>query len=143
MTNEETVTDRVVPRAGVFTDTQPFWDGVRQKKLVIQYCTEAKKYQYYPRPVSIYTGRKTLEWREVSGKGTIYASTVVRIRGPGLEGRLPLCVATVELDVGVRIIANVLDCAPEDLAIGKRVTLAWDRLAKDQLYPAFRLEQGL
>ncbi len=36
----------------------PFWEATRQKKLVIQYCKTAKKYQHFPRPVSIFTGRK-------------------------------------------------------------------------------------
>jgi len=36
--------------------------------------------------VSIFTGSRNLEWREVSGKGTIYACTVIRVPGPGLEG---------------------------------------------------------
>lgn len=131
--------DRPVPRAGVYVDTAPFWEGVSQGKLVLQYCTEAKRFQHYPRPVSLFTGRRTLEWREVSGNGTIYAFTVVRIPGPGLEGRLPLCVATVELDEGVRMIANVINCAPEEPAIGKRVRLAWDRLTDTHRYPAFEL----
>lgn len=139
MTEATTKIDRPVPRENVYTDTKPFWDGVRAGKLVIQYCTEAKKFQHYPRPVSIYTGRRTLEWREVSGNGSIYAFTVVRIPGPGLEGRLPLCVATVELDEGVRMIANIIDCAPEELAIGKRVKLGWDRLTDENQYPAFCL----
>lgn len=130
---------RTVPRESVYVDTAPFWKGIREGKLVLQYCTEAKKFQHYPRPVSIYTGRRTLEWREVSGNGVIYACTVVRIPGPGLEGRLPLCAATVELDEGVRMIANILDCTPEQLAIGKRVKLAWDRLTDEQQYPAFVL----
>lgn len=130
---------RPLPREGAYVDTRPFWEGVAQKRLVLQYCTEAKKFQHYPRPVSIFTGRRTLEWREVSGNGSIYAYTVVRIPGPGLEGRLPLCVATVELDEGVRMIANILDCAPQELAIGRRVTLAWDKLADDKSYPAFKL----
>ncbi len=130
---------RPVPRIGGYVDSQPFWDGIAQGKLVLQYCTEAKRFQHYPKPVSSYTGRRTLEWREVSGDGVIYACTVVRIPGPGLDGRLPLCVATVELDEGVRIIANVLDCAPEDLKIGKRVRLAWDLLTPEQRYPAFKL----
>lgn len=140
MTAETTKIDRPVPRENAYTDTKPFWDGVKAGKLMIQYCTEAQKFQFFPRPVSIYTGRRTLEWREASGKGTIYAFTVVRIPGPGLEGRLPLCVATVELDEGVRMIANIIDCAPEDLAIGKRVKLGWDRLTDEQQYPAFCLE---
>ena len=130
---------RPVPRANVYTDTKPFWDGIKQGKLKLQYCTEAGRFQHYPRPVSVYTGRRTLEWREVSGNGQIYAFTVVRIPGPGLDGRLPLCVATVELDEGVRIIANVLGCLPEDLAIGKRVKLEWDTLDGDSRYPAFTL----
>ncbi len=130
---------RAIPRQGVYVDTSPFWDGMREGKLMLQYCTEAKKFQHYPRPVSIYTGRRTLEWRQASGNGTIYATTVVRIPGPGLDGRLPLCVATIELDEEVRMIANILDCTPEQLKIGARVTLAWDALSDDVRYPAFRL----
>jgi len=130
---------RPVPRVGVYVDTKPFWDGLAEGKLVLQYCTVAKRFQHYPKPVSNYTGRRTLEWRQVKGIGTIYACTVVRIPGPGLDGRLPLCVATVELDEGVRLIANVLNCAPEHLKIGARVKLAWDTLGADQRYPAFEL----
>ena len=130
---------RPVPRIGAYVDSRPFWEGIAQGKLVLQYCTESKRFQHYPRPVSIYTGRRTLEWREVSGNGTIYACTVVRIPGPGQDGRLPLPVATVELDEGVRIIANVLDCKPEELKVGRRVKLAWDQLSKEQRYPAFVL----
>ena len=100
----------------------------------------ARAYNFFgSKPVSSYTGRRTLEWRETGGKGVIYAYTVVRIPGPGLEGRLPLCVATVELDEGVRIIANIVNCAPEQMAIGKRVVLAWDPLTSEQNYPAFQL----
>lgn len=137
--NPIAVPARPLPRENAYVDTRPFWDGVAQGRLVLQYCTEAKKYQHYPRPVSIFTGRRTLEWREVAGTGAIYAFTVVRIPGPGLEGRLPLCVATVELDEGVRMIANILDCTPEELAIGKRVKLSWDTLAEEKKYPAFVL----
>jgi uncharacterized OB-fold protein len=138
-TTPATTPARPLPRENAYVDTRPFWDGVAQGKLVLQYCTVANKFQHYPRPVSIFTGRKTLEWREVTGDGVIYACTTVRIPGPGLDGRLPLCVATVELDEGVRLIANILDCAPEQLAIGKRVKLAWDPLADGKRYPAFVL----
>jgi uncharacterized OB-fold protein len=131
---------RPIPQQGVYVDTRPFWDGIAQGKLVLQYCTVAGRFQHYPKPVSSYTGRRTLEWRAVSGKGVIYAATVVRIPGPGVEGRIPLCVATVELDEGVRIIANILNCAPADLAVGKRVRLAVDHLAPEHPYPAFELE---
>ena len=55
----------------------PFWEATRQKKLVIQYCKTAKKYQHFPRPVSIFTGRRRdIEWREVSSKGTVFSFTI-------------------------------------------------------------------
>ena len=130
---------RPVPKPSVYIDTTAFWNGVKDGKLVLQYCPETKQFQHYPRPVSIYTGKRNIEWREVTGKGTIYACTVIRIPGPGLEGRLPLCVATVDLDEGVRFIGNVLNCAPEAVKIGARVKLAWDKLGDGSNYPAFEL----
>ena len=75
----------------------------------------------------------------MTGKGTIYACTVIRVPGPGLEGRLPLSVVTVELNEGVRIIGNVLNVDPDTVAIGQRVEVAWDRLADDVQYPAFNV----
>ncbi|MGQ9367054.1 Zn-ribbon domain-containing OB-fold protein [Azospirillum sp. ST 5-10] len=130
---------RVRPTANVYVDTEPFWAAAQEGRLVIQYCRDTGRFQHYPRPVSLYTGSRNLEWREVSGKGTIYAATTVRIPGPGLDGRLPLPVATVELDEGVRMIANVVDSDPADIAVGRRVTLAWDRIGDDFNYPAFKV----
>jgi uncharacterized OB-fold protein len=48
-------------------------------------------------------------------------------------------VATVDLDEGVRFIGNVINCAPEQVKIGARVKLAWDKLTDEQNYPAFEL----
>jgi len=89
--------------------------------------------------VSIYTGRRNLAWRPVSGKGSIYAYTIIRVPGPGIEGRLPLAVATVELDEGVRMLGNILGADPETIGIGQRVDLTWDRLGEDVPYPAFKI----
>jgi uncharacterized OB-fold protein len=130
---------RPAPKENAFVDARPFWEGARVGKLVLQYCRDSGKFQHYPRPVSIHTGSLNLEWREVSGRGTIYACSVVRIPGPGLEGRLPLSIAIAELDEGVRIIANILERKPEDVKIGQRVVLAWDMLDGGVPYPAFKV----
>jgi uncharacterized OB-fold protein len=130
---------RPIPMPDVYVPSKPFWDGARAGKLMLQFCKDTNRFQHYPRPVSIYTGSRNLEWREVSGKGQIYACTIVRVPGPGLEGRLPLSVATVKLDEGVRLMANVIGSDPEDVKIGCRVALAWDHLDGDTPYPAFRL----
>jgi len=65
-----------------FDFSEPYWEGTKQKKLLIQYCKVAKKYQHFPRPVSIFTGRRRdIEWREASGKGTVFSYTFTH-RGP-------------------------------------------------------------
>jgi uncharacterized OB-fold protein len=63
----------------------------------------------------------------------------MRIPGPGVEGRLPLSVATVELEEGVRIIANIIGSNPEEVTIGRRVVIEWDELDDNTPYPAFKL----
>lgn len=130
---------RPAPKENAYVDARPFWEGVRARKLVLQFCKDSGKFQHYPRPVSIYTGSRNLGWREVSGRGAIYACSVVRIPGPGVEGRLPLSIAIVELEEGVRIITNILERKPENVKIGQRVALAWDTLDGGVPYPAFKV----
>jgi uncharacterized OB-fold protein len=130
---------RPVPKPDVYVPTRPFWDGARAGKLMLQFCKDTQRFQHYPRPVSIYTGSRNLEWRRVSGNGRIYACTIVRVPGPGLEGRLPLSIATVELDEGVRMIANIIDGSSNAVRVGDRVVLAWDQLDGGTPYPAFKL----
>src|SRR5258708_19446467 len=92
----------------------PFWEATRQRKLVIQYCKATKKYQHFPRPVSIFTGRRRdIEWREVSGKGTVYSFTIAHRGPPAFPGREPYAVPSVTLDVGVNLIAGRVNCTPD------------------------------
>lgn len=130
---------RPVPKPDVYVPTKPFWDGARAGKLMLQFCKDTQRFQHYPRPVSIYTGSRNLEWREVSGNGRIYACTIVRVPGPGLQGRLPLSIATVELDEGVRMIGNIIGGNSEAVRVGDRVVLSWDQLDGGTSYPAFKL----
>jgi uncharacterized OB-fold protein len=115
----------------------PFWEAARRQKLLIQFCPEAGKYQHYPRPVSIYTGKRNIEWREVAGKGFVYALTVTRRGPPAFRGREPYIVATVELDEGVRLLTHVINCNIEDARVGMRVRLRWRVLSDDFSFPVF------
>jgi len=56
-----------------------------------------------------------------------------------MKARLPYVVAMVELDEGPRLMANVLDAQPGDMAIGKRVEVVFERVSGDMALPQFRL----
>jgi uncharacterized OB-fold protein len=125
-----------MPAIGTYIDSHEFWAAIAERKLKLQYCRDAGRFQHYPRPVSVYTGRRNLEWREVSGLGATYAVTVMRVPGLGYAGTPPYCVATVELDEGVRIIARILNVPPDTVQAGMRVRLTWESIGEGA-YPAF------
>jgi uncharacterized OB-fold protein len=138
MSREQSKTlPRPLPRPNAYMRTQPFWDAADRERLVIQYCPATGRFQHFPRPVSLYTGRRNLEWKEVSGRGVLYSWTLTFTPWPGHEDRAPYLCALVDLDEGVRILANFYNCRPEMLRIGMPVRLVWERLDDKFNYPAF------
>lgn len=107
--------------------SQPFWDGVNQEKLLVQFDTEVGKFQWWPRPVSIYTGRNDhLEWREVSGKGTLVSFSLINQALFHFKAIVPYMLGVIELDEGVRIYGRVVNIEPEKVATGLRVRVAFE-----------------
>ena len=112
-----------------YSFSKPYWEGTRERKLMLQFCPRARQYQFFPRPVSIFTGRRDLEWREVDGRGSLYTYTVT-VLGPGaFRGHEPYAIGLVELDVGVRIIGNIVGAEADAIRIGMRVKPHWLPLA--------------
>jgi uncharacterized protein len=105
--------------------SRPFWDATREKKVVIQYDPTARQYQFYPRVNSIHTGKRNLEWREVSGKGEIFSFTVARRARPPFEGHEPFILALVTLTEGVNVMGNLVNCTLDEVKIGMKVKPFW------------------
>ena len=59
-------------------------------------------------------------WRVSAGLGTVYATTVARPRGGEAYN-----IVLVDLDEGFRMMSTVVGAAPQDVAIGARVRVAW------------------
>jgi len=137
MTEAQKKIPRPLPRVNVYMNTKPFWEAAREGALVIQYCRETGRPQFFPRPVSLATGKRNLEWREVSGNGKVYSWTTTYSAWPGHEDRVPYICALVELDEGVRMLVNLLNCKSDDVKIGMKVKLCWEKLTDDVNYPAF------
>ncbi|WP_236793750.1 Zn-ribbon domain-containing OB-fold protein [Amycolatopsis sp. GM8] len=105
--------------------SHPFWEASREKRLLLQQCPRTGQFQFFPRPVSIATGRTDLEWREVDGRGEIYSYTLTHL-GPGpFKGQDPYAVIIARLDAGVDIVSNLVHASTEDLCIGRRIRPYW------------------
>lgn len=126
MTELNDISNVARPLPPVRSISKPFWDATREKKILIQYDSEVGAYQFYPRPTSIYTGRRAhLEWREVSGKGRIFSFTIARRAREPFRGHEPYFMALVTLDEGVNVMGNILRCSVEEMAVDLRVKPAW------------------
>jgi len=100
----------------------PFWDALREHKVVIQYSPSADRWVFYPRILAPGTLADDLEWREISGLGTLYSFTVARYpTAPAWAGDVPQLLAVVELDQGPRITTELVNVAPEAIEVGIRV----------------------
>jgi uncharacterized OB-fold protein len=122
--------------------TEPFWDAAAEHRLVIPRCTTCGAHRLPPAPFCWNCRAQGVEWEEHDGSGTIYSFTVVRHAViPDVKDALPLIAAVVELDgiEGGRLVGNVVDCEPEDVKIGRRVTTDWYDVRERETVPVFRL----
>ncbi len=124
---------------GTSPHAEPFWKATEEKKLVLQYSPETQKYYHYPREavvVSPKTGE--VEWREASGRGEVYAFSIMRKPGnPGMAANVPYVVALVTLEEGVRMMTNVVNCPVESVKVGMKVKVTWEELPKGRHLPVF------
>lgn len=120
---------------GRYMHTEPFWEGARAGRLMLQYCTATSRYQFYPRPTSAYSGRHTLQWRQATGRGRLAAWSVDRLSATG--GVPPRIHAYVDLDEGVRLLTWLVDCDPGALTLDQPLEVRWVPLPDGQQWPAF------
>jgi uncharacterized protein len=127
-------------------DTQFFWDGVAAGELRIQKCAECGVLRHPPGPmcpVCHATQRKPfappaqVNHVVASGRGEVY-SFVVHHHPPVPGRRPPFVVAVVDLEEGVRIVGNVIDCEPGEVRIGMPVELAFQRMDDEVTLPQWR-----
>lgn len=127
---------RITPPSYSFS--RRFWEGTRDKKLLLQFCPRTQQFQFYPRPSSIFTGHRDLEWREVEPAGEIYTFTISRPRPGSPPGTTPNIIVNVLLDAGVHILSNLVNCSLDDVTIGMRVTAFWEPLSDGGHLPFFQ-----
>jgi uncharacterized OB-fold protein len=130
------VTTRITPP--VSEASAPFWDASREQRFVLPWSEARGGWLWFPREVDPDHPTSTIEWREASGEGVVYAASVMHRPGPGRdEADGPYVVAMIELAEGVRMMSNVVGCPPEDVTVGTPVRLVWEPLADGRHLPQF------
>jgi uncharacterized OB-fold protein len=121
------------------SESAPYWDGLRARKLMLQRCASTGEHLFPP--VTFCPGTlERPEWVEASGRGTVFSWIVVRHPVPRdiYADQVPYVVALVTLEEGCRMAANIVGCAPEDVTANMQLEIVYNPVTADITLPAFR-----
>ena len=87
-------------------DTEPYWTGLREERLLLQRCASCGVVRHYPRPVCSACFSMDVAWVRASGRGTVHSWTETHHPFlPELREAVPYILVTAALDEGVRLLA--------------------------------------
>ncbi|GAA3834430.1 Zn-ribbon domain-containing OB-fold protein [Nocardioides panacisoli] len=129
-------------RPMVNRDSAYFWEGTLKGELRIQSCNACGVLRHPPGPACPECGALDRGYVVASGLGTVFSYVVHR--HPPVPGKeLPIVIALIDLDEGVRMIGEVVgDGVAEMVAIGTRLRVDFNRVDDDLAMPIWHVEEG-
>jgi uncharacterized OB-fold protein len=127
------------PRPRVTPDNRPFWDGCRQHRLLLPWCTACSVAFLPPSPVCPHCLGESIEWRAASGRATVSSFVVVHQKWfPAFDADIPYNVVQVELEEGPRLTSALVGVQEADIRVGMPVTVVFEDLDEHTTLPRFR-----
>lgn len=121
-------------------ENTPFWDGLRAGRLVVQACGSCGVSRFPIAPICPNCGSDKVQWRELSGRGTIFSWVRYhRSYLPEFQDLLPYVVVLVQLENGPRMFGRLVGSS-SDPTIDEAVALAIERWPDGRHVPVFTRE---
>ncbi len=120
-------------------DSQPFWDALKAHRLDLQTCGDCGAVRHYPRPVCPECHSMAVTWTTASGLGSVHSWTVsYQAFHSAFQDCLPIILATVDLEEGVRMNCRLDGVDPEKIEIDLPVEVAFEDVNDEVTLPVFR-----
>ena len=127
------------PRPRVTPDNRPFWEACRRHELQLPHCRDCDRAYWPPSPLCPHCFAQAVDWRPVSGRGTVSSFVVVHQRWfPAFAGDIPYNAAQVELVEGPRLTTSLVGIANDAIEIGMAVEVVFDDVTDEVTLPRFR-----
>ena len=123
-------------------DAVPFWKACERGELLLPYCLRCERFFFYPRTLCPTCGSRELDWRPVSGRGTLYTFCIHHVPPlPRFAGSVPFVTAIVELEEGPRMMTLLVDVEPDPSLIhcDAPVEVVFTTDGDGRAVPVFRL----
>lgn len=120
-------------------DNQPFWEALKEGRLVVQECASCASLVHPPRPMCPECGAFEKTWRVMSGRGELYSYVVThQAIHPSYNDHLPYATVLVRLEEGPLVTTNLVDVAHDQITIGMPVVVDFVAISEDVTLPLFR-----
>lgn len=120
-------------------EATPFWEGCREGRLMLPWCSACSRPHFYPRIFCPHCGGDAIEWKQASGRGTIYTFAVVRQAiERAFADLVPYVIAIIDLDEGVRMLSHIVSIDPDDVRCDMKVTAEFRPYSDKISLPVFR-----
>ncbi len=117
----------------------PFFDGAAGGRLMLQHCPACDHWCFPVRERCPHCLAPGLTWRPASGRATLYTFAVMhQVMHPGFAAEVPYNVCQVDLDEGVRMVANVVGLPNDALRIGMKLEAVFEPAGDGVRIPRFR-----
>jgi uncharacterized OB-fold protein len=127
------------PLPHIDEEMRPWWEAAQRHELYIQKCRDCGDLRFHPRALCTNCMSSRAEWVKCTGRGKIYTFTVTRQNASaGFRDSLPYVLAWVELEEGVKMLTNIVDCPPDQVKIDQRVEAVFDDVTPDVTLVKFR-----
>lgn len=126
-----------VIRPMIGQDSQFFWDGTAAAELRIQKCNACGVLRFPPGPACPDCGAIDRGHVVAAGTGTVFSYVVHR--HPPVPGKeLPIVIALIDLDEGVRMVGEVVDVTDDEIEIGMPLRVDYNRVDDELTLPIWR-----
>ncbi len=111
------------------TTPSRYWREIPQRyRLEANKCKKCGFVSFPPRLICPKCQNREFEEAKLAEKGKVLTFTVIRVPPRQFIDQAPYAVGIVELDDGVKLTGQVVDCDFEDLKIGKRVKIEFRKI---------------
>ncbi len=116
-----------------------WFEHLREHELVFQRCAGCSHAVFPLRTLCPHCHGESLDLERAAGTGTVHSFTTQhRASHPFFAADVPYTLVLVDLDEGVRVFANLVDCAPDDAVIGMAVEAVFDDVEPELTLLRFR-----
>jgi uncharacterized OB-fold protein len=127
------------PQPQIAPGNEPYWQALREHRLVIQRCANCKQLRHYPRPMCDACYSMEFDWQELPARGHVHSWTVTHHPfHPGFKRDVPYVTVTVDLESGIRLQTPLLG-VKDHLALGTLVDLEFIDVEGGATIPCARI----